>query len=60
MSTPKLESDRSIATMSTFLNDLNCAVFIPQQSFDDNYDLHFISILGIGVSAHFFIMLFGL
>ena len=60
MSTPKLESDRSIATMSTFLYDINCAVFIPQQLFDDNYDLHSISILGVGVSAHFFIMLFGL
>ena len=55
---PKLESDRSTATMDTYYYiDPSC--YSPQESVD-NYDLHYISLSGIGVSAHFFIMLFGL
>ena len=60
MSTPKLESDRSIATMRTDLYDSYCSVFISLQSSNDYNSLHFASMLGVGVSAHFFIMLFGL
>ena len=60
MSTPKLESDRSIATLTTTLHDSSCLDFISRQSFEYFHGLHFASMLGIGVSAHFFIMLFGL
>ena len=52
---PKLESDRSTATI--YYIDSNC--YSPQESVV-NYDLHYISIFGIGISAHLFIMLFGL
>ena len=54
---PKLESDRSTATIRTVKIDSSC--FSPQYSVY-NYDLHFVSLFGIGISAHFFIMLFGL
>ena len=43
--------------MRTDLYNSNC---ISQQSSDDYDDFHFPSMFGIGVSAHFFIMLFGL
>ena len=55
---PKLESDRSTATMGTYYYiDPSC--YSPRESVD-TYDLHCVSLFGIGVSAHFFIMLFGL
>ena len=54
---PKLESDRSTATMETYGINPNC--YSPQESVYNN-DLHFVSLFGIDISAHFFIMLFGL
>ena len=55
---PKLESDRSTATLEIYYySDPSC--YSTQESVD-NYDLHHISLFGIGISAHFFIMLFGL
>ena len=45
---PKLESDRSTATI--YYIDPNC--YSPQESVV-NYDLHEISLNGIGISAHF-------
>ena len=54
---PKLESDRSTFTMEIHYINSNC--YSPQESVD-NYDLHYTSLLGIGISAHFFIMLFSL
>ena len=53
---PKLESDRSTVTMEIDCTDQIC--FSPISV--DNYDLHYLSLFGIGFSAHFFIMLFGL
>ena len=46
--------------MTTDLYDSKCFIYISQQSSDDYDDLHLASMLGIGFSAHFFIMLFGL
>ena len=50
---PKLESDRSTASLETF-ND-RC-----HSSHESFHDLHVVSLLGIAYTAHFFIMLFGL
>ena len=52
---PKLESDRSTATIETYYYiDPSC--YSPQES----VDLHTVCLFGIGISANFFNMLFGL
>ena len=53
---PKLESDRSTATIDTYYYYFDPSCYSPQES----VDLHTVCLFGIGISAHFFIMLFGL